>query len=608
MSDKRLVVFDCEVYKDYFLAAFKSVDNGRTKTFEAWPGQPLDVEGLARTMRNVTSVTFNGNGFDLPLIALALTGASCEDLKIACDDIITNRVRPWTFEQKYRVQIPRSWDSIDIMEVAPGQGSLKIYGGRLHCRRMQDLPIEPSQSISPEQREDLKTYCTNDLDTTIQLYLYLKPQIDLRIAMSAEYDRDLRSKSDAQMAETVIKDKVSGMVGWRVSRPDIPTSTTFKYVAPALVSFRTEALQAVLRMVEEQTFALSESGKVLMPEALAKAAIRIGDGVYRMGIGGLHSSEECAAHVADESHLLEDIDFTSYYPFLILAQGLYPYHLGPQFLGIYKDIVAKRVEAKRRGLTVAAESLKIVVNGSFGKFGSHWSALYSPALLIQTTITGQLLLLMMIEALEGIGVRVVSANTDGIVVRCPRKLESKMRAEIAGIELFTGLETESTRYKAIYSRDVNNYLAFKEAGGHKAKGAYAPAGLQKNPSNVICVEAVVAFIEKGTRIPDTVTGCKDVRKFVTIRKVAGGATKNGVFLGKAIRWYYATGETGTIHYKPKEGQEIGNTVARSEGARPLMELPEDYSLPADIDFGWYTDEAYRILGEVGFRHAPVITE
>ena len=47
-------------------------------------------------------------------------------------------------------------------------------------------------------------------------------------------------------------------------------------------------------------------------------------------------------------------------------------------------------DAKRTGDKVTNEAMKIMINGSFGKFGSKWSVLYSPDLLIQTTVTGQL--------------------------------------------------------------------------------------------------------------------------------------------------------------------------------------------------------------------------
>ncbi|MEG7688959.1 hypothetical protein U2044_15310, partial [Listeria monocytogenes] len=63
---------------------------------------------------------------------------------------------------------------------------------------------------------------------------------------------------------------------------------------------------------------------------------------------------------------------------------------------------------------------KIMINGTFGKTGSQYSVLFAPTMLIQTTITGQLSILMLIEWHEHYGIPVISANTDGIVINCPR--------------------------------------------------------------------------------------------------------------------------------------------------------------------------------------------
>lgn len=600
---KPIVVFDIECYRDFFLVYFRSVTNGKEMAYDAYPGKALDCDAITRILRNCVVVSFNGNHYDLPMLTLALTGVSCSALKDASDAIIEENLNYWDFERKYGIRIPGWIDHIDLIEVAPGQGSLKIYGGRLHCQRLQDLPIEPSALISEEDRVALTLYCGNDLQTTIDLYEFLKPQIALREAMSIEYDRDLRSKSDAQIAEAVLRDQVSKSLGYRVQKPSAPLGAAFSYVTPPIIRFVTQQLREVLGIVEATEFRTSEAGKLLMPKELSDLKIEIGSSVYRMGIGGLHSSEATVSHVADADTLLVDRDVTSYYPSIIIGTELFPSHLGKTFLEEYQKILVRRVTAKRAGDKVTAEALKIVLNGSFGKFGSKWSVLYSPSLLIQTTIGGQLLLLMLIEALELEGIPVVSANTDGIVIKCPAALKSTLDGVVCSWELFTGLGTEETEYAALYSRDVNNYLALKTGGGYKAKGAYASPGLQKNPSNAICVEAVATYLEHGTRISDTVNDCVDVRKFITIRKVAGGGMKGETFLGKAVRWYYAKGEEGVITYKTN-----GNIVARSEGARPLMDLPTDGSPPPDLDRGWYVDEAYRILNDIGFKHEPVKDE
>jgi hypothetical protein len=589
---KPTLILDLEIYRDYFLAMFKNVATGNVRGFELHADQAFDVATVRTILKKYRLVTFNGLNFDIPLLMLALRGADNALIKKGCDAIIQNNLRGWQFEQQFNVEVPKSLDHIDLIEVAPGTASLKIYGGRLHCAKMQDLPIEPDASISASQREELRTYCANDLATTLDLYRKLLPQIELRGRMSEQYGIDLRSKSDAQIAEAVIGRQVSQAVGRDIKRPEVPGGTQFKYRFPSFVDMTPAALAPIRHIIDSSVFIVPDSGKVMMPKLLADLKITIGASTYRMGIGGLHSSEQSSAHLADDDHILVDRDVASYYPAIILRTDLAPKHMGKSFTTVYREIVQRRLDAKHAGDKVTADALKITINGSFGKFGSKWSKLYSPDLLIQTTITGQLCLLMLIEALESEGIPVVSANTDGIVIKCPVSKVAMMEFIVWEWEQATRFDTEATYYRALYSRDVNNYIAIKPDGGFKLKGAYAPAGLQKNPTNEICTGAVVKFLIDGTPVEDTIRACQDIRKFVTIRQVKGGALKGDQFLGKAVRWYYAAGVTGTINYKIN-----GYTVARSEGARPLMELPAQF--PDDVDFDWYIREAHSILDDIG---------
>lgn len=585
------LVFDSEVYRDYYLAAFMDVDSREKFAFEMFDGQRLDTKGIADLVKGRCLVTFNGNSFDLPLLMLATKGADCARIKEGCDAIIGKNLRGWQFEQMFGIKVPKL-NHVDLIEVAPGRASLKIYGGRLHCQRMQDLPIEPNASIAPEQRQLLRTYCGNDLDTTALLYQTLKPQIELRQKLGEKYRLELRSKSDAQIAEAVICSSVERISKAKVDRPIVPSGTMFRYKIPGWLSYTTAPLRELLEVVRGLDFVVTYNGGVLLPPELADREIKIGSSVYRMGIGGLHSSEQRVAHKADGQTVLSDRDVASYYPAIILQNNLAPQHMGEHFTTTFQALVDQRLAAKRAGDKVTADSLKITVNGSFGKLGSVWSKLYSPDLLIQTTITGQLALLMLIEALEGWDIHVVSANTDGVVSKCPADAVDLMDAVVGAWERQTGFETEATEYSALYSRDVNNYIAVKKGGGVKLKGAYAPVGLQKNPTNEIATEAAVRFLANGTAVEKTIFECRDIRKFVTVRKVAGGAQKDGVYLGKAVRWYYSIASAGPIKYR-----DNGYTVARSEGAEPLMELPTE--LPPDIDYGWYIVEANSILKDVG---------
>ncbi len=141
-----------------------------------------------------------------------------------------------------------------------------------------------------------------------------------------------------------------------------------------------------------------------------------------------------------------------------------------------RDEIAK-LKTELVTCNVDNEGGKIFLNGTFGKTGSPYSILFAPEMLIQTTITGQLSLLMLIEWHEYYGIPVVSANTDGIVIKCPRDKVYISEHLIKEWEKTTGLEMETVEYRGIYSRDVNSYFAVKSDGEVKRKGEYSKAGL-----------------------------------------------------------------------------------------------------------------------------------
>lgn len=620
----RTLIFDTECFANYWCAAFKCVESSKVIVFDVSPegyainGQIVKftywATKLAYMLYRFKLIGFNCESYDLPMMQLALKGFTPEQLNAANFRIIDNSMSP--FQVRREFDLPYiAVNMIDLIEVAPLQASLKIYAGRLHCPRMQDLPFPPDMELSKSQAHFARDYCVNDLDNTHLLFDSLKPQLALREALGVEYGQDLRSHSDAQIAEAVISSELDKLKTGSPSpfakfhqKAKIEPGWQFKYKVPDWLAFKTPQLQAVLEAVRGSTFIVGNGGYADVPEALTALEIRLGRCIYRMGGGGLHSSEKCQGYRAGPEMLLIDRDVASYYPAIILNQGLYPEHLGPDFLKVYQQIVTKRLRAKLDKNKVASEGLKITINGTFGKLGNMFSKLYAPDLLMQVTISGQLCLLLFIEMVELAGIPVVSANTDGIVIACPTNRYADLEQVVLTWEAVTGFTTEETRYQSIWSRDVNNYIAVKEPDEKgevkcKTKGIYSEFGsalnspLSKNPECQIISDAVQAFLAHNKPLADTIRECKDIRKFVAVRKVNGGAEKDGVYLGKAIRWYYAQGEMGTINYVLS-----GNNVPKTEGARPLMILPPQ--IPFDLDHDYYLREAQKALFDLGFSKRP----
>lgn len=610
---------DTECYQDYWLIYFRDLDSDRRKYFDMYPGKPLDRDGLRETLRRVRMITFNGNNYDLPMITLALDGASCAELKRASDSIIMADVRPWEFYEFHGIKPPSFIDHIDLIEVAPGKQDdqlrgpgLKIYGGRLHSQRMENLPIEPDERIPPEARKTIISYCGTDLQVTIDLANELREQIELRSLMSNEYKVDLRSKSDAQIAEAVIKHEVEKALNRRIKKPELDRPGRFFYKPPAFIDFRTANMQRMFQKVCNTPLVIGRNGRVQKTDEFDELACKIGESTYKMGIGGLHSQEERRSLYTTEDAILIDEDVTGYYPKLIINNNLIPPACGPRFHSIFAGIYERRVKAKRAKQKAIAETLKIVLNGTFGKLGQPYSIFYAPRQMITVTITGQLSLLMAIERLEMRDIQVVSANTDGFTSLVPRRLMDTFHATLFDWECDTGFDLEEVRYRSLHNRSVNGYIAIpfawdsekkcwdeskidkpkrKELYAQAGPGLPAAMGLKKNPAAGICTEAVVEYLCHGTALEDTIEKCQDIRQFLSVRTVKGGGVWNGEVLGKAVRWYYATDVTGGITYKAS-----GNLVPKSEGARPCMDLPDEF--PDDVDYSWYIDEAYAILKDL----------
>lgn len=616
-----MFVFDVECYQNFFYVAFKRTGAERYIAFEQSPDCQLNIEALRYMLWRYCLVSFNGRNYDIPIIELALTGASCATLKEASDFIIKspNRITQFAFEKAYALNIPR-YNHIDLVEVAPLQGSLKLYAGRLHCKRMQDLPISEDKILTQNDADSIRKYCCNDLTNTELLYRELESELQLRKEMSSAFNVDLRSKSDAQVAEAVINKELEKVLGYYPKKPEIADGIVLKYETPSFVMFQTEPLQHILETIRNTRFYLDGFGSPVMPKELEKLTVKLGKMTYKLGMGGLHSTEKCVAHIATDEIVLADNDVESFYPRTILNQRLYPPHLGEAFLTVYEKLVAQRIQAKlaakkakteveAKRLKVMADSLKITINGSFGKLGNKYSTLYAPQLMLQVTITGQLVLLMLIEALELVGIEVISGNTDGFIAKYHKSRHDDVRRMIAAWEAHTGYKTEETRYRAVYSRDVNSYMALKhevnpsarfldERLGIKTKGAYSERGstlnsvLSRNPETLVCIDAALEYVATQRPIEETIRACTDFRRFVAVRKVKGGAEKNGKYLGKIVRWYYPRNEAGYIAYV-----ETGNKVPKTDGARPVMDLPDRF--PTDIDYDWYVKEAQELLCDCG---------
>lgn len=347
---KKPIFFDTECYPNYWMLGVRQQggQSHRFAVYEDATKNTINYDLIKHIFANFQTVSFNGLGYDVSMITGALCGMNPVQLKMLSDRIIVEGVKPW------KLGLPE-WapkDHIDLIEVAPGTASLKMYAARIHSKKIQDLPYDPDERLDNFQISEVDKYNDVDLDVLSDLWDALQPQLKLRIALTDRYGIDLRSKSDAQIAEAVLKHRCEKKLGRKLYKVELSQDFTFKYEKPDFVKFMTPQLQNLLDVITGCTFGLNENGEVAMPEAIEQARIALGQSEYNIGIGGLHSNEKTIAHFSDDEAELIDNDVASYYPNLILNSKKYPPALGEQFGGEYKSIVDERLDAKREGARI----------------------------------------------------------------------------------------------------------------------------------------------------------------------------------------------------------------------------------------------------------------
>ncbi len=625
-----VVILDIETYPNHTLYAFKRDDVvlkfsivGKDSIWSA-----KDKKAITRILRNNTIVTFNGIKYDIPMVLYGIKdGTTVEQMYNLSTKLITGKTSAWQVYRSNKLD-PSFIDHIDIIEPSPSVGvGLKLYGARGNTKTLQDLPYDPTKSLNSKQIKKLAKYCVNDLIITEELYAAIKGRIDLREKLSKQYGLDLRSKSDPQIAESVIIKEL----GYKGKAPSLGADYTIKYTAPKYIHFKTQQLKDFFKLVNGFEFKLHKSTKKpILPKEISRA-ITINQTQYKVGIGGLHSMEKSITVIGG----MRNADITSMYPSLIENQKLYPEHLGKAFLDLFCEFKDVRIEAKPKLKTLDKDSkeyentklivdgYKIMLNGSYGKFGSKYSKLFSPDLLLQTTITGQLTLLMLIEELEENGITVISANTDGVEAHCPTKKKQKLFDKIVLKQgKIANLGWEIGAYKSLHARDVNNYVA-KYDGYVKAKGVYGEPSLQKNPEFAICYKAVRDYIQYGIPLEKTIDECDDVTQFLASVRVTKGAywgtpifgesvpvvgttgktrmvkvvkkwSKDTKYLGKVIRFYNST--DGKPIFKGGDGATVPLT-ADMNGVTPMMKLKK--KIPKNLNYEYYYEFARKALENLG---------
>lgn len=617
--------FDIECYPNYLLFKFMTVDNKYLdiEFFSENLNETINPYQLGYIATNFLLVGFNSLRYDIPIIEHVLSGrASLSSVKALSNELIDNEQMKFNLTKKFSFNDKIVIDHYDIRPVVPEPRpmSLKMFGARMFTPDLRDLPYDPYLKITVEQAREVNYYCGLDLINTQMLDDTLKLDVDVRIHMGARYGLDLRSKSNPQVGEAVMVNLLEKDLGRVLPKPKPRNNEKFRYSPPSFIKFQTPLMNHVLNVVSNVEFYTNHKGEPCVPDEVLGLDIRMGVTKYTLQIGGLHSNEKSQVYICDEFHRMKDVDADSFYPKIKINNGYYPTHVGERYLTVFEnDLVLPRIHDKKAGKDKSlpeevrtehakrSEGGKIVINGLYGKEGSPFCKLYAPDKMVFVCLAGQLSLLMLAERLELAGISVISANTDGIVMYYHKDLEEIRTNIVNQWEKDCNLTTETTNYKALYSMNVNNYIAvktdddFKETTGVKRKGLLADHwfrektifALKNTPDFIVCRNAVTDYLVDGVPIEESIDNCNDIRHYLSIRNVSGGGEFRGQPFGRVARFYISKNSKDCLKYIGS-----GNKVPKSDNAMLCMKLPDTF--PQDVDKQFYVDYSYKILEDLGY--------
>lgn len=306
----------------------------------------------------------------------------------------------------------------------------------------------------------------------------------------------------------------------------------------------------------------------------------------------------------------------------MISYNIYPEHLNKQaFVKMVSFLKDTRVKCKHtkdeegqvmKGVPnkIGAEALKIVINSIYGKLGSELFFLYDRFAQMQVTINGQLMTMTLVEELELNGIHVISANTDGIVIKLPRDKFDVYKDITNRWNEFNKMGADYEEYNQIVSRDVNNYFDIQVDGATEFKGALDPKqyikDLKKGYDMPVVAKAVFEYFVNGTPVMETLHKHTDILDFCKTQNVGKqfnvvyNTTENGEIVTvksqRHVRFYVST--RGVVIQKQ---HNTTGALSRLAGGKPVIILNSLDDKPIEernINYGYYYEECYKIIDPI----------
>lgn len=479
--------------------------------------------------------------------------------------------------------------------------------------------------VLPKYIKPMLYYNKNDVFLCGEIVRQKPDEVKLRYSLSNAFNLNLLSCSRANIADKLLAKFYSELSGLNKKQFEKlrteRTKLSFKKIIFPHIKFKTPELQKML--AEMKQVVITRTNK----DAFSKEIDFYGT-KYTLATGGIHSVDRPGIFRSTDDYTYIHYDIGSFYPSTMVAYNIAPKHLNQQVFTKMVDYfrttrlkckhTSDDVEMLIKGVPnkLSAEALKIVINAIYGKFGSETYFLYDRFAQMQVTINGQLMVMMVIEALELAGIHVISANTDGIIVKLYKNKEEQFKQITDEWCAFNKMTADSERYKLFITRDINNYLNVQSNDTIEFKGVLDPKqylkDLKKGYDMPVVAIAVFEYLVNNVPVMTTLRNHKDIldfcktqnvgRQFEVVYDVCEKGVITHVHSQRHVRFYVST--KGVIIQKENK---ITGARSKLAGGNTVCILNSLDDLPIEernINYGYYYNECYKIIDPIMLGISP----
>ena len=479
--------------------------------------------------------------------------------------------------------------------------------------------------ILPKYIKPMLHYNKNDVYIVCEIARQKPDEIKLRYSLGAAFNLNLLCSARSNIADKLLYKFYSERSGLKPEAfKDLRTHRTalsFKKIIFPHICFQTDELKEVLEDMKKVTIYRTNKDSF-------EKVIKFHGTTYTIATGGLHSQDRPGVLTSTDDYTFIHYDISSFYPSVMVAYNIAPKHLNNAvFVKMVDYFRLTRIKCKHTKDEVeqvvagvhnklAAEALKIVINAIYGKFGFDSYFLYDRFAQMQVTINGQLMVMMVVEALELAGIHVVSANTDGIIVKLPKNKENEFKDITDAWCAQNKLGADSERYKLFVTRDINNYFDIQSNDKVEYKGSLDPhqylKDLKKGYDMPVVAKAVFEYFANGVSVMETLRNHKDILDFcktqnvgkqfeVVYQKVVDGKVID-VHSQRHVRFYVST--KGVVIMKENVHDGKRSVLASGKPVIILNKLDDVDIALRNIDYKYYYEEAYKIINPIKLGISP----